>query len=65
LNETAVIEGRRNGDLRHRLTPDIERARRLYEARIPATLAERDRVFEEELVRILADGDPGLMGPTP
>jgi len=62
-NESAVLEGRRAGDLASRLGVEIDRARRLYDARIPASVAFRDRVFDDELVRTLADGDPGLLGP--
>ena len=61
-HETAVMDGRRASDLRSRLASEIERARRLYEARIPDSLASRSRVFEDELVRTLADGEPDLMG---
>ena len=61
-NEQAVTEGKRAHDLRSRLATEITRARRLYEARIPATVPDRDGVFEGELVRTLADGDPDALG---
>lgn len=61
-HEAAVDEGRRAKDLRARLGPQIERARHLYEERIPAGLQARAEVFEQELVRTLADGDAALMG---
>jgi hypothetical protein len=45
-----------------RLGGEIERARQLYEARIPASVSARSIYFEQELVRTLADGDRSLLG---
>ena len=53
---------RRSGDLLSRLQNEIDRARRLYEARVPETLASREQYFEQELVRTLAGGDRTLLG---
>ena len=61
-NEAAVKEGRERRDLVARLRAAIERARRAYEARIAPDLAVRDAVFQEELVRTLANGDAGVLG---
>jgi hypothetical protein len=61
-NAAAVSAGRQNHDLLVRLRPDIERARRLYEERFPASISVRDRYFQQELVQTLADGDPALLG---
>jgi hypothetical protein len=61
-NETTVEEGRQHGDILARLGPEIERARRLYEEKIPAVVRERSAWFEEELVRTLAGGDAGSLG---
>ncbi|RPJ76440.1 MAG: hypothetical protein EHM24_02265 [Acidobacteria bacterium] len=61
-NESAVEEGRRECALLARLGPEIERARRLYEEKIPAVVRERADWFEQELVRTLADGDAALLG---
>jgi len=61
-NEAAVEEGRRHRDLLARLGPEVERARRLYEEKIPAVVRERARWFEEELVRTLAGGDASMLG---
>jgi hypothetical protein len=61
-NEAAIRIGRHRRDLRSRLQPEIERARRLYDERGFAT---RDDVFEDELVRTLADGDAELLGAQP
>ena len=46
----------------HRLGGEISRARQLYEARVPSTVLARSDVFEQELVRTLADGDRTLLG---
>jgi hypothetical protein len=61
-NEAAVRAGREKRDLLTRLRPEIERARRLYEERIPASLGARAKYFQEELVHTLADGDAALLG---
>jgi hypothetical protein len=63
-NEPAVEQGRERRDLLGRLGPDIERARRLYEERIPAAVRRRVNCFDQEVVRTLAGGDPGLLGQT-
>jgi len=61
-NEMTVEEGRQNADILARLGSEIERARRLYEEKIPAVVRERAGWFDEELVRTLAGGDAGLLG---
>lgn len=61
-NEAAVREGREQRDLARRLAPDIERARRLYEERVPASVVDRAQHFQHELVQTLAGGDPALLG---
>ncbi len=61
-NESAVIAGREARDLRVRLRDELARARRLYEARVPALLPDRDDYFDQEVVRTLADGDATLLG---
>ena len=61
-HEPLVDAGRRSRDLRTRLRGEIDRARRLYEARVPAGVRERSDYFEQELVRTLADGDRSLLG---
>ena len=61
-NESAVQLGRQKRDLLTRLRPEIERARRLYEERVPASVSARGMYFHQELVQTLADGDPGLLG---
>jgi hypothetical protein len=61
-HEPLVDEGRRSRDLRLRLGGEIDRARRLYEARVPPAVRERSDYFEQELVRTLAGGDRSLLG---
>lgn len=61
-NEGAVRAGREKRDLLHRLREEIERARRLYEERIPPAVAARHAYFQQELVQTLAGGDPACLG---
>jgi hypothetical protein len=61
-NEAAVRTGREQRDLLKRLQPEVERARRLYEHRVPATLRGRAQHFDHELVQTLAGGDALLLG---
>lgn len=62
-NEAKVNEGRRQKDLYERLKDDIERGRQMYTDRVPSTVRETTNYFFEELVRILAGGDPIALGP--
>ena len=61
-NEAAVRVGRENRDLLYRLRSEIERARRLYEERVPAGTGPQHAYFQQELVQTLADGDAALLG---
>ena len=61
-NGSAVEEGRSRRDLLKRLGPEIERARRLYEERVPSSVAARPDYFQQELVQTLAGGDPSRLG---
>jgi hypothetical protein len=61
-NESAVRVGRERRDLLTRLRPEIDRARRLYDDRVPASVRDRAQVFQQELVQTLAEGDPALLG---
>lgn len=63
-NEGAVRVGRQQRDLLHRLRDEIETARRVYEERVPASIAARGAYFQQELVQTLAEGDPALLGHT-
>jgi hypothetical protein len=60
-NEAAVRAGREQRDLLARLGPEIERARRLYEERVPSGGGHRS-FFQQELVQTLAEGDAALLG---
>jgi hypothetical protein len=61
-NEGAVRVGREKRDLLQRLRPEIERARRLYEERVPDAAGARGQYFQQELVQTLADGDAARLG---
>jgi hypothetical protein len=61
-NEDEVERGRVERDLGERLKDDIERSREMYEKRIPAEVRSGRDYFQDELVRILADGDADAFG---
>jgi chemotaxis protein histidine kinase CheA len=61
-NEAAVRHGRERRDLLSRLKPEIDRAHRLYDERVPPSVQARDTYFQQELVQTLADGDQSLLG---
>ena len=61
-NEGAVRAGRERRDLNQRLKNEIDRARQLYDERVPASVRERDTYFQQELVNTLADGNQALLG---
>jgi hypothetical protein len=62
-NESKVNEGRRNKDIYERLKDDIERGRQMYSDRVAAPVRDVTNYFYDELVRILAGGDAGALGP--
>lgn len=61
-HEPVVNEGCRDGNLRQRLAPEIERARVLYEERVPVEVRARGDFFERELIRTLAGGNAARLG---
>ena len=61
-NEAKVQKGRSTRNLYGQLKDDIERSRQLYSERVPDSVRVMTNYFDEELVRILADGDANLMG---
>ena len=63
-NEATVEQGRIERNLLARLGPEIERARRLFEEKIPAAVRQRADCFDEEVVRTLAGGDAEMLGQT-
>jgi predicted ArsR family transcriptional regulator len=62
-NERKVGEGRAAGNLYELLRDDIERSRQAYTERIPESVRATTDFFNEELVRILAEGRPEALGP--
>ena len=60
-HEADVVAGQRERDLASRLGGEIERARALYEERVPAPVRLRTDFFKAELVRTLANGDASLL----
>jgi len=62
-NEAKVNEGRRHKDIYERLKEDIERGRQMYGERVSPQVRESTNYFYDELVRILAGGDAGVLGP--
>src|SRR3954470_11494447 len=61
-NEGAVRVGRERRDLQTRLREEIDRARRLYEQRVGASVPDPESYFHQELVQTLAEGDASLFG---
>jgi hypothetical protein len=61
-NESKVQQGRASRDLYDLLRDDIERSRQLYRERVAESIRVGTNYFNDELVRILADGDEGAMG---
>ena len=60
-NEESVILGRRHHDLLRRLSKEIDKSRQAYAARVPAHLKGATLYLDEEMVRLLAEGDAGLL----
>ncbi len=61
-NERAVLEGREHANIYDRLRDDIDRSRQMYEERIPQDVRSASNFFYDELVLILADGRPEVLG---
>ncbi len=61
-NEEAVEEGRRSSNIYSRLREDIDRSRQIFEDRIDESVRTETDYFKKALVRILAGGDPALLG---
>lgn len=59
--EADVVAGRAEGDLGVRLSGEIARARQQYLRRVPDAVPGRDTLFDEEVVRTLANGDAALL----
>jgi hypothetical protein len=61
-NEQAVQAGKLAHDIYRRLKEDIDRSRDMYEQRVSAEVRANSNYFHDEMVRILADGDPEALG---
>lgn len=61
-NQAKVTEGRQNRNLYSLLQEDIDKSRNTYEKRYGSTVAAEAKYFDAEVVRILADNDPAMMG---
>jgi hypothetical protein len=61
-NEAKVKQGQKSRDLYDLLRDDIERSRQLYRERVAENIRVSTNYFNDELVRILAEGDEGAMG---
>ncbi len=61
-NEDDVEAGRQHSDLYRRLRRDVDRSREMFDRRVSAAVAESVDYFHQEMVRILAKGDAGLLG---
>ena len=61
-NEAKVQQGRTNNGIYNLMRDDIERSRQLYKERVPEPIRSRTNYFNDELIRILADGDASAMG---
>jgi hypothetical protein len=61
-NQQKVADGRAHKDLYSRLRDDIDKSRGSYEKRYGQTAAGPADYFNKELIRILCDGDPAVLG---
>ena len=61
-NEDLVEQGRTKGDVYSVLKEDIDRSRQIFEDRIADDVRSGSDYFHEALVRILAGGDPTVLG---
>jgi hypothetical protein len=61
-NQSKVAEGRAQRNLYQVLRDDIDKSRATYDKRYGATLASSGNYFTRELIRILANDDPSLLG---
>jgi hypothetical protein len=61
-NQTKLVEGRAHRDIYARLKDDIDKSRATYDKRYGATAASSGNYFTRELIRILTNDDPSLLG---
>lgn len=61
-NQAKLVEGRAHKDIYARLKDDIDKSRATYDKRYGATSAASGNYFTRELIRILTNDDPSLLG---
>ena len=61
-NQEKVAQGRQNKNLYEALRDDIDKSRATYDKRYSTTAAATGDYFNKELIRVLADNDPSLLG---
>jgi hypothetical protein len=61
-NQAKLVEGRAHRDIYARLKDDIDKSRATYDKRYGATSASSGNYFTRELIRILTNDDPSLLG---
>lgn len=61
-NEAKLAMAREARNVYQILREDIERSRQMYNQRVPQSIRAISSYFDEELVKILANGDPSLLG---
>jgi hypothetical protein len=61
-NEAKLAMAREARNIYQQLKEDIERSKDMYNQRVSEAIRASTKYFEEELVKILANGDPSLLG---
>jgi hypothetical protein len=61
-NEAKLAMAREARNIYQQLKEDIERSKEMYNQRVSEAIRASTKYFEEELVKILANGDPSLLG---
>lgn len=64
-HKNEVAKGRENRDLYQRLKDDIDKSKALYDERYQKIASHNIDYLYEELVRVLAENDPGALGDYP
>ncbi len=61
-NKDKVAEGKRNRDVYSILQEDIDKSRLAYEKKFAKTEAGKVDYFYQQMVQVLGDGDPSVLG---
>lgn len=61
-NEEQIETGRRMGNIYEQMKEDIDRSREMYEERVDQRVRGSADYFHQELVKMLAGGDPSILG---